>query len=169
MNRCLRFINPQEYALLEDFLYEAIYVAPGQNPPPRSIVYTPSVYPYIKEFGRKGDICVVCEIAEVIVGAAWTRILDRDGEKGYGNIGPGIPELTIAVSPPFRSQGIGTELIRSLHRALQAEGYTRISLSVQKGNPAFRFYERNGYRIWKERTEDFIMVWEPAVHLDSEC
>lgn len=167
MNKCVRFINPQEYALLEDFLYAAIYVAPGQTPLPRSIVYSPSVYNYIKEFGRKGDICVVCEIADVIVGAAWTRILDRDGEKGYGNIGPGIPELAIAVCPPYRGQGIGTELIRFLHGALQAEGYTKISLSVQKGNPAFRLYERNGYRIWKERAEDFIMVWEPAVHLYS--
>jgi GNAT superfamily N-acetyltransferase len=155
-----RRIKPEEYPVLTTFLYEAIYVPEGMEPPPLSIVSNPEVSFYIKDFGRAGDICLVCEAHKQIVGAAWSRILDGEGERGYGNIGAGIPELAISVLPGYRGRGIGLGLLQRLHIALGAEGYDRISLSVQKANPAFRLYERAGYRVLREQEDDYIMVWE---------
>jgi ribosomal protein S18 acetylase RimI-like enzyme len=153
-----RMIKPEEYPVLTSFLYEAIYVPEGMEPPPRSIVSNPAINLYIKDFGRAGDICLVCEDHKQIVGAAWSRILDCEGQLGYGNIGPGIPELAISVLPEYRGRGIGQGLLQRLHMALSTEGYHQISLSVQKANPACRLYERAGYRVLREQEDDYIMV-----------
>jgi hypothetical protein len=39
---------------------------------------------------------------------------------------------------------------------------------VQKENPAFRLYERTGYKIVKENAEDYIMVKELVIDNDEE-
>ncbi|MDR1185806.1 MAG: GNAT family N-acetyltransferase [Coriobacteriales bacterium] len=160
-----RLIEPTEYEVLDDFLYEAIFVPDGMEPPPRDVIFAPSLNHYVKGFGRAGDTCFVCEDNGQIVGAVWSRILDEPGNKGYGNVGDGIPELSISVLPKYRSQKIGTELLARLHHALGAQGYDRISLSVQKANPALRLYERCGYQTVREQDEDYIMV----KHLDLCC
>ena len=41
MNYTIREIKTSEYPLLDDFLYEAIYIPKGAAPPPRSILTTP--------------------------------------------------------------------------------------------------------------------------------
>jgi ribosomal protein S18 acetylase RimI-like enzyme len=106
----------------------------------------------------QGYFCIVCEDDGLIVGAAWSRIIDGPEGKGYGRVGEGIPELAIAVLPEYRNQGIGTELLSRLHLALGKEGYEKISLSVQKENPALRLYEQGGYEILKEQADDCIMI-----------
>lgn len=63
----------------------------------------------------------------------------------------------------FQGYGIGTKLMRKLFEILRDNGYARTSLSVQKENPAVRFYERLEYQITEEKldhagSEDFIMV-----------
>ncbi len=50
-----------------------------------------------------------------------------------------------------------------LFEMLRSGGFRRTSLSVQKDNPAVRFYERLGYKIYDERPdgaghEDYLMV-----------
>jgi ribosomal protein S18 acetylase RimI-like enzyme len=62
--------------------------------------------------------------------------------------------------PEYRGKGIGGRLLTALHDELRTRGYARISLSVQKENPAFRLYERTGYKIIDEKAEDYIMVKE---------
>jgi ribosomal protein S18 acetylase RimI-like enzyme len=116
------------------------------------------LYHYVEGFGRTGDVCTVCEYDGVIVGAAWSRILDEPGNKGFGNIGDGIPELAISVLPEYRGRGIGSKLLECLHLELGAEGYDEISLSVQKENPAYYLYVRSGYQIVREQDEDYVMV-----------
>ncbi|MDR1292763.1 MAG: GNAT family N-acetyltransferase [Clostridiales Family XIII bacterium] len=153
-----RLIEATEYEALNDFLYEAIFIPDGAEPPPHDVILTPSLNHYIKDFGRVGDCCFVCEDGGQIVGAAWSRILDEPECRGYGNIGGGIPELAISVLPEYRNCGIGTKLLNRLHSSLSAEGYERISLSVQKANPALRLYERNGYETIKAQDEELIMV-----------
>jgi ribosomal protein S18 acetylase RimI-like enzyme len=153
-----RPIEPAEYVVLDDFLYEAIFITDGAEPPPRDVILTPSLNHYVKGFGRAGDTGFICEDSGRIVGAAWSRILDESGNKGYGNIGAGVPELAISVLPGYRNRGIGTVLLDRLHNALGMEGYDRISLSVQKENPALHLYERCGYRIIMEQDEDYLMV-----------
>ena len=43
----IRFISEEEVGVLEDFLYEAIYVPEGESAPPRSIINQPELQVYI--------------------------------------------------------------------------------------------------------------------------
>jgi ribosomal protein S18 acetylase RimI-like enzyme len=156
----IRPIHNSEHELLKDFLYYAVFIPPGAEPVPVDIIYEPGIFVYIKDFGKADDLCVVAVSGGVIVGAAWSRILAGPGQKGYGNIDKVTPELSISVFPEHRNKGTGTMLLESLHHLLRTCGYKRISLSVQKENPAFRLYQRTGYRITREgeNGEDYIMV-----------
>lgn len=73
----IRSLQVNETSLLRDFLYEAIYVPEGVEPPPRSVVDLPELQVYIKDFGdRKDDLCFVAEQDNQIIGAVWTRIMN---------------------------------------------------------------------------------------------
>ena len=157
-NLKIRKIQREEYSVLEDFLYNAIFLPPDAEPLPRETIFAPEIYLYIKDFGGKDDCGVVAEQDGQIIGAAWTRIIPA-----YGHIDNETPELAISVLPNFRGRGIGSEMMQSLFKLLRECGYQRTSLSVQKDNPAVRFYERLGYEITDERLdhanhEDFLMI-----------
>ena len=154
----IRQILKEEYSVLEDFLYNAIFIPPGAEPVPREIIFEPEIFVYIEDFGGEDDCGVVAEQDGGVIGAAWTRIIPA-----YGHIDNETPELAISVLPDFRGEGVGTELMQSLFYLLCERGYKRTSLSVQKDNPAVRFYERLGYEITGERldhadNEDFLMI-----------
>ncbi|MDR0794942.1 MAG: GNAT family N-acetyltransferase [Tannerella sp.] len=154
----IRQIQEEEYPILEDFLYNAIFLPPDAEPVPREIIYKPEIFVYVKDFGDKDDYGVVAEQDGQIIGAAWTRIIPS-----YGHVDNETPELAISVLPNFRGKGIGSEMMQSLFDLLRERGYKRTSLSVQKDNPAVRFYERLGYEITGERLdhanhEDFLMM-----------
>jgi len=158
-NITTRPINPSEHKLLEEFLYQAIYIPKGETPPPRDVIFDPNVYVYIKNFGsQKGDHCIVAEHDDKVIGAAWARIIPA-----YGHLDETTPELAISILPNHRSQGVGTALMEHLFETLRQNGYARTSLSVQTNNPAVRFYKRLGYEITQEKldhvgNEDYIMV-----------
>jgi ribosomal protein S18 acetylase RimI-like enzyme len=40
---------------------------------------------------------------------------------------------------------LGGALLRELQEAARSQGYSALSLSVEKGNPALGLYERNGF------------------------
>jgi ribosomal protein S18 acetylase RimI-like enzyme len=152
----VREITPADYLVLEDFLYHAVFVPPGQNPPPREIIFQPEVHIYIKDFGvGKGDCGVVAEQDGAIIGAAWTRIIPA-----FGHIDDETPELAISVLPEYRGQDIGTMLMTRLFELLHERGYSRTSLAVQRENAAVRFYKRLGYEVVRETDEEYIMVKE---------
>ena len=52
MDDSIREMREEEYPLLKDFLYEAIFVPPGTEPPPRSILERSELQVYIADFGR---------------------------------------------------------------------------------------------------------------------
>lgn len=154
----IREITPANYPLLEDFLYNAIFIPEGEEWPPREIIFQPEIYIYIKDFGLDSDCGVVAEQEGKLIGAAWTRIIPA-----YGHLDENTPELAISVLPDYRSYGVGTLLMNRLFELLRERGYKRTSLSVQRNNPAVRFYERLGYKITDEKLdhaghEDYIMV-----------
>jgi len=158
MNIQVRPIQPADYAVLDDFLYHAIYIPEGEEYPPYEIIYTPEIYIYTKDFGLDTDCGTVAEHDSKIVGAAWTRIIPA-----YGHLDENTPELAISNLPEYRGKGIGTMLMNKLFELLRERGYKRTSLSVQQNNPAVRFYERLGYKITDEKIdhaghEDYIMV-----------
>jgi len=157
----IRGIQESEYGWLTEFLYQAIFIPEGMELPPREIINDPEIFIYIKDFGKQdGDLGVVAEKNGQIVGAAWARIIPA-----FGHINNETPELAISILPEFRSVGIGTKLMRKLFATLRANGYQRTSLSVQKDNPAVRFYKRLGYEITDEKKDhaghgDYIMIKE---------
>lgn len=154
MNTIIRKIRPEEHVLLREFLYQAIYLPEDVEPPPRSVVDLPELQIYIEDFGtRPGDHCLVVEVEEKVVGAAWSRIM-----ADYGHIDNDIPSLAISLLPEYRGLGIGTQLLNGLLLLLRENGYLRTSLSVQKENPALRFYQRAGFRIVAEKGTEYLML-----------
>ena len=136
-------VAADECVLLE-MLYHAVFVAPGTAPPERSIVAQPEMARYVRGWGRPGDDGVIAALPTGdSIGAAWVRLWSED-EQGYGFVDLHTPELSMAVRPEFRGQGIGTLLLqRILHRADHIHESVSLSVSVQ--NPAVRLYERFGF------------------------
>ena len=160
MSISVRPILTSEYSLLEDFLYNAIFVPPGVDYPPREVIFEKEIFVYIKDFGGRDDCGVVAEKDGKLIGAAWTRIIPA-----YGHIDNHIPKLAISVVPEYRGRGVGAMMMIYLFNLLRERGYKRTSLSVQKDNPAVRFYKRLGYKITDEKLdhaghEDYIMIKE---------
>ena len=70
MDYTIREMTKEEYPLLRNFLYEAIYVPEGIKPPPQTVLDLPEMQIYVKNFGHtKSDIAFVAERNEGIVGA----------------------------------------------------------------------------------------------------
>lgn len=153
MNYLIREIKKQEYNLLDDFLYEAIFIPEGVEVPSKEITNQPDLQIYIADFGKQNDNCLVAECNGKIVGAVWTRIIND-----YGHIDNETPSLAISLFREYRSLGIGTALMNRMIELLKSKGYKRVSLSVQKENYAYNLYKKVGFEIIKENDEDFIMV-----------
>ena len=76
----------------------------------------------------------------------------------YGHIDDHTPSLAISVLPEHRGQGIGTCLLETLLACLQESGYSQVSLSVQKDNPALHLYLREGFALLDEHGTEFLML-----------
>ena len=154
MNYNIRAIQTNEYALLEEFLFEAIFIPAGSEVPPRSILLTPELQVYINRFGNSiHDHALIAEIHGEVIGAIWVRIMDD-----YGHVDDNTPSLAMSIVKTYRGLGIGSALLKELLSLLKDKGYQQVSLSVQKDNYAVRLYERNGFVIVKDQGEELIMV-----------
>ncbi len=153
MDYKIREIRKNEYSILFDFLYEAIFIPEGMDKPPKSIIEQPELQVYIEDFGKKDDWCLVAEIKEKIVGTVWVRIMDD-----YGHIDDETPSFAISLYEEYRNMGIGTALMRNMLELLKNKGYKQTSLSVQKANYAVRMYQKVGFEVIDENEEEYIMV-----------
>jgi len=100
---------------------------------------------YLQGWGRPGDTAVLAEdLDRGRLGAAWYRFVTSE-EPAYGFLDDQTPEVALAVAPDHRGRGAGGALLRELRDAAKSQGYSALSLSVEKGNPALRLYERNGF------------------------
>lgn len=151
---CIRKMRPEEYPMLENFLYEAIFQRNPANRLPRSIVHEPALWIYVDGFGqRPDDHCLCAQVGQVVAGAVWVRNI-----AGYGSVDDETPEFAISVLPAYRGQGIGTALMRAMLAQLKAAGYQKASLAVQKDNYALAMYRAVGFRTVDENDEEYIMV-----------
>lgn len=117
-------------------LYEALFVPPGHEPFPRSVLESEDIRQYVEEFGtRKGDLGFVAVFDEERIGAAWVRLIN-----GYGYVDDDTPELTLAVRPEWQGRGVGTALLERILAAVP-----RVSLSSDSRNPATSLYRRFGF------------------------
>lgn len=154
MNYQIREIRREEYNLLNNFLYEAIFVPEGAEPPERSILQKPELQVYVENFGEeKDDICFVAEVDGTVVGAVWVRDMPD-----YGHIEDGVPSFALSLYKPYRGCGIGTALMERMLRELKLRGYEKTSLAVQKANYALRLYKKVGFEICGENEEEYLMV-----------
>lgn len=150
----IREISEQEYGLLEDFLYEAIFVPEGATAPPRSIIAKPELQVYLTDFGKeKDDIGLVADVDGKVIGAVWVRIMND-----YGHIDDTTPSFAISLYKEYRGAGIGTALMEEMLCILRQRGYRQASLAVQKANYAVRMYRKVGFQTIDENEEEYIMV-----------
>ena len=153
MDYKIREIRKNEYLILSDFLYEAIFIPVGMDKPPKSIIEQPELQVYIEDFGKKDDWCLVAEVKRKIVGAVWVRIMND-----YGHIDDETPSFAISLHEEYRNLGIGTALMRDMLEFLKNKGYKQTSLSVQKANYAVNMYRKVGFEIIREDGEEYIML-----------
>jgi GNAT superfamily N-acetyltransferase len=141
MEFAMREAVPADEALLWEMLYLALYVPPGRDPLPRSVLTQPAIARYVRDWGtRVGDRGLIAQSDGVPVGAAWLRLFPAS-DPGYGFVNESIPELSVAISAPFRGKGIGSRLLERLLQDVPA-----VSLSCDPGNPAWRLYLRLGFQ-----------------------
>lgn len=154
MDYTIQEIQKQEYSLLNNFLYEAIFVPEGIEPPPKTIITSPELQVYVEHFGElKDDWGLVAKVDGKIVGAVWVRIMND-----YGHIDDETPSLAISLYKEYRGFGIGTAMMKGILTLLKSHRYSRVSLSVQKANYAAKLYLKVGFEIVRENEEEYIMV-----------
>ena len=154
MDYKIRTISEGEESLLQDFLYQAVFVPEGVPAPPKSIISQPELRIYITGFGtKKDDIGLVAEVNRKAVGAVWVRIMND-----YGHIDNATPSIAVSLYKDYRGYGIGTALMKEMLRILKDRGYKQASLSVQKANYAVNMYQKTGFEIVDEKGEEYIML-----------
>ena len=156
MDYRIREMEKDEYPLLKNFLYEAIYIPEGEKIPDKSIVNLSELQIYYKDFGSfKDDNALAADVKDKDIGAAWVRIMDD-----YGHIDNETPSLAMSLFKEYRNLGIGTVLLNELLSELKIRGYLKVSVSVQKDNYAQKMYKKAGFKVIKENEEEYIMLAE---------
>lgn len=154
MNYLIRELRQDEKEVLDTFLYEAIFIPKGVSAPSKDIINQPELQVYVKNFGEdKGDLCLVAQVENEIVGAVWVRIMND-----YGHIDDETPSFAISLLKEYRNYGIGTELMKQMLKKLKMQGYRQASLAVQKMNYAVRMYTNVGFEIVDENDQEYIMI-----------
>ena len=149
----IRPLTLQDEPFLWEMLYHAIYVPEGHPAPPRSILQEPDIAHYVRQWGQLPEdqgFVAVDQATGQPVGAAWLRLFTLL-DPGYGYVDDETPELSIAMLPDYRGQGLGSHLLNALLNEARQK-YTAVSLSVSPGNPAEKLYQKLG----------FTMVYEDA-------
>ena len=102
---------------------------------------------YVSGWMRPGDAgFIAVDPQGQPIGAAWYRTLPRS-DPGFGYVGTGVPELIIGVRPIWRAHGVGRALLQQLCDHARAQGYARLSLSVERDNYAATLYRSEGFAV----------------------
>jgi GNAT superfamily N-acetyltransferase len=156
-NLSIRPITPNDEPFLWDMLYQAIFVPANQPKPDRNIVEQPELAKYVQGWGRQHDsgFLAFATATRQPVGAVWSRLF-TGSERGYGYVDEQTPELSIAILPEYRGEGIGTKLLTRLLESFPGK-YPALSLSVDQNNPALKLYRRTGFEVVKRVGTTFVM------------
>ena len=134
-----------DVSFLREMLYEAAYWRGDDRPDLEIGLSTPELSKLLSAWGRIGDMAVIAECDSEPVGAAWLRLWD-DLDHSFGYVAREVPELGIGVAEPHRGRGIGRRLIVALLSDAYRAGVARVSLSVERDNPALHLYESLGFK-----------------------
>ena len=134
-------------AFLGDMVVEAANWRPGAALPKHQVLTAPEHIRYVSGWMRPTDAgFVALDRAGAPIGAAWYRLLPRS-EPGFGYVGTGVPELIIGVRSIWRAHGVGRALLQALAEQARADGYGRLSLSVERDNFAVTLYRSEGFAV----------------------
>jgi GNAT superfamily N-acetyltransferase len=131
----LRPVGHGDVRFLRDLLRHAYHWRLNEDP-------DLPVFRYVANWGRDGDAGVIAFDGRGPYGAAWYRLFDTD-EPGFGFVDETTPELTIAVVPSRRGQGVGGEVLEALLAQAARDGFAAVSLSAEKEQT--EFYEHHGF------------------------
>ena len=139
-------------------LYYAIFIPKGEKPFPKKIIYTPALSKYAENWGNKGDsgLIAVSDELKTKIGATWLRIFTSEN-KGYAYIDEYTPELSIAVLPKYRGNGVGTVLLKEQLK-IAKKYYPKVSLSVSADNPAKNLYLKFGFKTVNDINNTLTMI-----------
>ena len=145
-------------SFLRDMLYMALYVPKNKPSFPFSIIDNPELRKYFENFGsRRRDKAIIAIREKEFIGIVWGRLYSSS-RPGYGFISEDIPEITLAVKPQYRNQGIGSALLSEICDYYKGKSTTAISLSVDKRSPAKALYKRAGFEYFSEKGNSVTMV-----------
>jgi GNAT superfamily N-acetyltransferase len=146
-------------ALLEALLQAVNWTTDRPALDRAAVLAEPKLAHYVTGWPIPGELGVVAVADLDPVGAAWLRYLPAD-DPGYGFVAADVPELSIGVVPARRGQGIGRALVRRLLDDARATGVERVSLSVERENPARSLYLAEGFVVVEQAGDADTMVAE---------
>jgi len=156
----IREATTLDLPFLEQMLYEAFFWSGGADRPTLlEMRGRPEFHSLLAAWGRTGDVALLALAAGAPAGAAWFRLW-TPAVHSYGFVDDQTPELGLAVARPFRGQGIGRQLLRSLIEYACQHAYPSLSLSVAPENPARGLYESEGFRKVAEVGTSWTMLRE---------
>lgn len=122
---------------------------------PEKLHEFPETEIYIKGWSPEREFGVIAETeSHESVGAVWIRFLPG---AGY-SVNEPLPEITIAVAPPYRRMGIASELMSQLYELSAKYQVSKLSLGVQCDNDsAIKLYEKQGW-VKDGLFRDYIMM-----------
>ena len=136
-----REIDPADAAFLSEMLRLALgwRIVPSQDGASPPVAVPPHVF---ADLGRPGDGGILAAYDGEPAGACWYRLFPGGGREGDVEA---VPQLTIAVLPQFRAQGVGGTLLDRCIEHAQSAGFAAIDLLAEVDNPARAMYERRGF------------------------
>lgn len=138
---------PADGGFLADMVVEAANWRAGATRPRPAILADARHGSYVAGWQRPADRGVIAVDADGRpIGAAWYRLFGADSQS-LGFVAAGVPELIIGVRPIWRAQGVGRALLQALADRARAEGYARLTLSVEHGNFAHELYRSEGFTV----------------------
>ena len=159
MTFLLRKSKHSDVPFLREMLYEAVFWrASGKKPSFEEGLAYPDVSKSLANWGeRDGDTAVVATINSIPVGASWYRYWTDDNFiNGY--VDEITPVLVIGVHGDYRHQGIGKKMIDWLIDYASKHSIQKISLSVSKDNYAINLYKQQGFLVYADNGDAFLMV-----------
>lgn len=145
-------------AFLADMVVEAVNWRQGGVRPRHEVIAHPDHSRYLSGWMRPTDAgFIAVDANDQAVGAAWYRMMPR-ADPGFGYTGSGVPELIIGVRPIWRAHGVGRSLLQHLCGQARAQGFARISLSVERGNFAYTLYRSEGFALTQPGGARDVMI-----------